>query len=77
MVFSVQTFDGSRGRCLNTRPKAENKKGDSFGRIQKKSCIFHVTVFYFHKWYIENAWINIWFVCIKTLGHHINETFAD
>ena len=22
MVFSVQTFDGSRGRCLNTRPQA-------------------------------------------------------
>ena len=21
MVFSVQTFDGSRGRCLNTRPR--------------------------------------------------------
>ena len=34
MVFSVQTFDGSRGRCLNTKPKVEQSMVDQY------SCIF-------------------------------------
>ena len=30
MVFSVQTFDRSRGRCLSTRPKGSESYARSF-----------------------------------------------
>ena len=35
VCFSVQTFDGSRGRCLNTRPQAACSNRPTFRVIQR------------------------------------------